>query len=144
MLGSLLRTVLWVVLIVAVVAGVGSFFLGYRTADQGEADAVATVGREGGAPTARERGAEIGGRVGAAADRANETMSDASITAKIKSKMALDDLVEARKIGVSTNDKVVTVSGKVATAAERDRAVQLARETDGVKSVTDRIEVVRK
>jgi osmotically-inducible protein OsmY len=33
----------------------------------------------------------------------------------------------------------VTLSGTVSSEAERARAVQLARETEGVKSVTERL-----
>jgi osmotically-inducible protein OsmY len=47
-------------------------------------------------------------------------------------------------IHVATSNAVVTLSGKVASAAERDRALQLARETDGVKSVTDQLQVATK
>ena len=45
---------------------------------------------------AREHSAERGERVGTAADRAGEAVSDGAITAKIKSKMALDELVDGR------------------------------------------------
>ena len=63
------------------------------------------------------------------------------MTAKIKSKMTLDDLVQARTINVDTKDGVVTVKGRVRTEAERQRALQLARETAGVKAVVDRLVV---
>jgi len=142
MFGGLFRAVLVVALVVAAVA----FFLGYRVTDlrTSEPGTVGTSGRDAGDPaprTARERGAEIGESVGAAADRAGEMLSDGGITAKIKSKMALDDTVEAREINVSTRDRVVTLSGTVASARERERAVQLARETKGVRSVKDELRV---
>jgi osmotically-inducible protein OsmY len=57
--------------------------------------------------------------------------------------MALDDLVQARAIDVSTTGQVVTLSGTVRSAAEHDRAVQLARDTAGVKQVVDRLTVAR-
>jgi hypothetical protein len=142
MFGGLFRAVLVVALVVAAVA----FFLGYRITDfrTSEPGTVGTSGRDAGDPaprTARERGGEIGESVGAAADRAGEMLSDGGITAKIKSKMALDDTVEAREINVSTRDRVVTLSGTVASARERERAVQLARETKGVRSVKDELRV---
>jgi hyperosmotically inducible protein len=56
--------------------------------------------------------------------------------------MALDDSVRARTIDVSTTDGVVTLAGTVRSAAEHDRAVRLARETNGVKQVVDRLNVV--
>ncbi len=57
--------------------------------------------------------------------------------------MALDDTVKASDVHVSTSGKVVTLTGRVATAAQHDRAVQLVRETEGVKAVTDRLQVTR-
>jgi osmotically-inducible protein OsmY len=38
----------------------------------------------------------------------------------------------------------VTLTGTVPTAAEKQRAVELAKATDGVKSVVDRIKVDKK
>ena len=37
----------------------------------------------------------------------------------------------------------MTLSGSVASAAERERAVRLARETDGVTSVADLLTIER-
>ena len=65
--------------------------------------------------------------------------SDGALTAKIKSKMTLDDLVNARSINVSTTDRVVTLTGTVASARERERAVALAKETNGVTRVEDKL-----
>jgi hyperosmotically inducible protein len=141
MLGRLLRAVFWIVLLMAVLAGLGAYFLGHRTGGGDSEPATGTTGSA--ATTARERGAEIGERIGTAADRAGDALSDGAITAKIKSKMALDDTLKASAIHVSTKDKVVMLTGRVAAASERERAVQLARETDGVKSVTDRLQMVR-
>ena len=59
-------------------------------------------------------------------------MSDSAVTAKIKSKMALDDHVNARAIDVDTSASVVTLRGNVASKYQRDRALRLARETVGV------------
>ena len=64
---------------------------------------------------------------------------ETSITATIKAKIALDDFVKERVIGVSTRNSVVTLTGRVQSPAEHDRAVSLARETQGVSRVVDRI-----
>ena len=48
------------------------------------------------------------------------------MTPKIIAKMALDDLVKARTIDVTTDGPIVTLSGRVHSEAERDRAVRLA------------------
>ena len=86
---------------------------------------------------ARERGAEIGEKAAIAATKVEETIDEAALTAKIKAKMALDDSVRARTINVTTHGTTVTLSGTVESNAERDRAMALARETDGVTKVID-------
>ena len=67
--------------------------------------------------------------------------SDPGITTAVKTKLAADDQVKAYQIDVDTDDGVVTLSGAVQTQAAKDRAVQLARETDGVARVEDRLTV---
>ena len=93
--------------------------------------------------TARERGAELGEKAANAAAEMKQTLTEASLTAKIKAKMALDDSVKARTIDVTTSGSTVTLTGKVDSAAERGRAVSLARETDGITAVVDRLEIRR-
>ena len=78
-----------------------------------------------------------------AAGHISETVSDAALTAKIKSKMALDDHVKARAINVDTSNGVTTLSGVVASKDERKRAVQLARDTEGITRVVDKLEIRR-
>jgi hypothetical protein len=94
---------------------------------------------------ARRRGAELtrdaAEKAGAAATQIQEAVGEGTLTAKIKSKMALDDYVKARAIDVDTAGSVVTLSGVVQSADERERAVRLARETEGVTQVIDRLEV---
>jgi len=103
----------------------------------------ATVGTTGTIDTqkARERGAELGEKAAAAANKVGETVSEAATTGKIKTKMALDDTVKSRTIDVSTTGTTVTLSGTVRSEAERNRAVALARETAGVTRVIDRLVV---
>ncbi len=55
--------------------------------------------------------------------------------------MALDDTVKALDLNVDTVNSVVTVTGKVRTRAERERALALARETNGVRQVVDHITI---
>ena len=68
--------------------------------------------------------------------------SDSGITTAVKGKLVADDLVKARQINVDTQDKVVTLTGEVRTEAEESRALQIARETNGVRDVIDQISVV--
>jgi osmotically-inducible protein OsmY len=93
----------------------------------------------------RSRGAEVAQDAAATAktvvERTEEAVGNASLTAKIKSKMALDDSVKAININVNTDGSVVTLAGSVGSEAERKRAVQLARETAGVTAVIDRMQI---
>jgi hyperosmotically inducible protein len=75
------------------------------------------------------------------AGKVHGTLHESALTAKIKSKMALDDHVKARAIDVDTDGSVVTLTGEVASANERQRALRLAGETDGVSRVVDRLQI---
>jgi hyperosmotically inducible protein len=74
-------------------------------------------------------------------DAARVMSSDPALTAAIKGKFIADTTVAALKIDVDTRDGVVTLTGQVRTQAEKDQALKIARETDGVKSVIDRLTV---
>jgi osmotically-inducible protein OsmY len=69
------------------------------------------------------------------------SQSDAGVTTAVKSKLAADDTVKAYQLDVDTADRVVTLSGTVATPAEKQQAVMIARQTDGVRDVVDRITI---
>jgi len=90
---------------------------------------------------ARERGAQLGERAAIAAEKVKDAAHDATITAKIKAKMTLDDSIKARSIEVSTDGSTVTLGGTVGSFSEHDRALALARETDGVTHVIDRLKL---
>jgi hyperosmotically inducible protein len=67
--------------------------------------------------------------------------TDAGITTAVKSKMAADDTVKAYQVDVDTSNKVVTLSGDVETLAQKEHAVMIARNTDGVTDVIDQLRV---
>jgi hypothetical protein len=69
--------------------------------------------------------------------------TDAGITTAVKSKLAADDMVKAYQVDVDTSNKVVTLSGDVETAAQKEHAVLIARNTDGVTDVIDQLRVNR-
>jgi hyperosmotically inducible protein len=135
-----MRTLLRLVLVVVILAVVVAFFAGYRLGDNGiEAPAATQSGPTISTEKARETGARIGESVAAGAAQAQHALSEGALTAKIKSKMALDDTVKALSIDVDTDGTVVTLSGTVHSELERGKAVQLARETAGVTVVNDRL-----
>ena len=67
--------------------------------------------------------------------------TDAGITTNVKSKLAADGAVKAYQVDVDTRDHVVTLSGTVDSLAAKSRAVELARQADGVRDVVDNIHV---
>jgi hyperosmotically inducible protein len=74
-------------------------------------------------------------------DRA--VLADPAITTAVKTRLVADTLVQARKIDVDTREGVVTLTGEVRSAEERDKALQLARDTTGVKTVVDKLTIAR-
>lgn len=68
-------------------------------------------------------------------------ITDGWVTMKIHSQFVTEDALEDSDIDVDTNAGVVTLSGTVATEAGRARALAIAKATDGVKNVTDKLRV---
>lgn len=135
-----MRGLFRLVVVIAIIAVVAGYVLGYRVRNgqiEGPTGAVATVDSE----KARDAGAAIGDKVATGANAAQKALANASLTGKIKAKMALDDTIKAVAIDVDTLDGVVTLSGTVKSESQRTRALQLARETAGVTAVTDRLRI---
>jgi osmotically-inducible protein OsmY len=106
-----------------------------------EAGELATTTADEAREAAGKIAAKAADKAGDAAGKLGDTMSDGALTVKIKSKMALDDHVKARAIDVDTSDSVATLSGVVASADERQRALRLARDTEGITRVVDKLEI---
>jgi hyperosmotically inducible protein len=70
-----------------------------------------------------------------------ERISDGTITAKIKAKLAADPQINPFNINVDTQDQVVTLTGRVKTETARSEAAKLALDTQGVLEVRNHIEV---
>ena len=139
------RALLRFVLLIIILAAAAAFVVGYRMSNSdstsGTDPAVGTSGASVDVDEAREAGAKIAGKVAEGANEARRLAAGAALTAKIKSKMALDDTIEAGDINVDTDGSVVTLRGVVGSQAERERAVQLARETDGVSSIINALAI---
>jgi osmotically-inducible protein OsmY len=82
-----------------------------------------------------------GTAVATAGEKAYDATADATVTAAVKTKFLADTTIAGLKIDVDTKDNVVTLSGTVASAAEKRRAVEVARGTEGVKKVVDHLKV---
>src|SRR5205085_6459472 len=98
-----------------------------------------------GAEKAATKTKEVGGK---AVDKTKEGLSktgevitDGWITTRVKSKFIDEDLLKGSDINVSTDNHVVTLTGTVPSAAARARAVEQAKEVEGVHSVVDHLTV---
>lgn len=98
---------------------------------------------ERGAAEVKEEAREGADRLGDAADRAGAAVGDAAITSAVKAKFLADTAVKGLSIDVDTNGGMVTLNGNVSSRAEADRALMIARNTDGVKGVHDNLKVGR-
>jgi osmotically-inducible protein OsmY len=70
-----------------------------------------------------------------------QAIDDGVVTAKVKAKLIEDPVTKAHEINVETFKGTVQLSGFVESNEARTRALQLARETDGVKKVKDALEI---
>lgn len=73
--------------------------------------------------------------------RAGDAVTDAAITAKIKSAFFADVDVKGLRIDVDTSDGVVSLKGTLEQRSHADKAVAIARRIDGVKAVNSQIAV---
>ena len=84
-----------------------------------------------------------GDAAGRAADRAGAAVTDAAVTSAVKAKFLADETVKGLRIDVDTDAGVVTLNGNVSSRAEADRAMTLARNTEGVKNVVNNLKTGR-
>jgi hyperosmotically inducible protein len=94
----------------------------------------------------RQAAAEVNKAAGVAASGVNKVagaagdrLADGWVTSKVQAQYFADKDIKARYINVSTRDGVVTIRGYVESPAAREQALQIARNTDGVRSVDDRL-----
>lgn len=97
-------------------------------------------GREA-AGAVREAGREAADWAGNAADKTGAVVADAAITSAVKAKLLADTTVKGLKIDVDTDGGTVTLNGTVSSRAEADRAMMLARNTEGVTRVVNNLRV---
>ncbi len=75
---------------------------------------------------------------------AGQNIDDAQTTAAVKSKLVADKAANLTRVDVDTNNGTVYLNGTVETAEQKARAEQLARDTQGVRSVVNNLQVQRK
>jgi osmotically-inducible protein OsmY len=70
-----------------------------------------------------------------------ETIDDATITTRVKTALLNDPDVGGLRIDVDTFKGLVTLSGSVKTAAERDKAIAIAKRIGGVTDVKSTLQI---
>jgi hyperosmotically inducible protein len=73
--------------------------------------------------------------------KTGEVMTDAWITSRVHQRFVSDDLLKNSDISVDTDKHVVTLKGTVTTAAGRRKATTIAKRTEGVHSVVNRLTI---
>jgi len=70
-------------------------------------------------------------------------LSDGWISMKIHAQFITEDALDGSNIDVDTTNGVVTLTGTVATEAGRTRATAIAKATEGVKNVSDKLRIAK-
>lgn len=123
--------------------GLASLFVGAcdQTQEDRAAKQAASVIHEGNqalrdlSGKTREAAEQVGDAARKSARRIGASASDAVITGKVKAALGADRNVDAGCIDVDTRDAVVTLTGKLDRSEQADRAVDIARNVEGVKEV---------
>jgi osmotically-inducible protein OsmY len=82
---------------------------------------------------------EEGRKATSTGDKIGSSIDDAWIHSKISSKLFADKDTPSRKINVDVNDNVVTLRGEVESQTSKMEAERIAKETEGVKRVVNRL-----
>jgi hyperosmotically inducible protein len=72
---------------------------------------------------------------------AGQYVDDSSITASVKSKLVADKAANLTRVDVDTTNQVVSLNGIVASAEQKTRAEQLAKEVNGVRRVQNNLQI---
>ena len=73
--------------------------------------------------------------------KSGEVMTDGWITTRVHARFVDEALLKGSNISVETNDHVVTLTGTVVAQSGRTRATTVARGTEGVRRVVNRLTI---
>lgn len=73
--------------------------------------------------------------------KTGEVMTDAWITTRVHARFVDEDLLKGSDISVDTSKHVVTLKGTVMNRAGRAKATSVARGTEGVRQVVNRLTI---
>ena len=93
------------------------------------------------AAAANNAAAAAGTAAANATDQAGDALSDSAITGKVKAALLADAEVKGTDINVETSKGDVMLSGFVESQAQIDKAATLAKNIDGVKQVSNKLEI---
>ena len=94
------------------------------------------------ANSAQSVATSAGQAVDSSLNKVGDFMDDSTITARVKAALIDDKNIRSSDISVKTENKVVTLSGSVDSAEQKDLAVNAAKTVKGVTSVNDQLRVV--
>jgi len=89
----------------------------------------------------KQTASQTADRIRSESVKAGEKLEDVWLATKIHAKFVGDRDIRARDVKVSAQDGVVTLKGHVLNDSERQLALTLAKQTDGVKQVVDNLDV---
>ncbi len=101
-----------------------------------------TVSLTGCLPVAVGAGAEAGYLATQNERSAKETLADQVLVSKIKTKFLADQNVPGMDINVDSFRSTVTLRGALRSEAEINKAIEIAKNTDGVKGVVSKLVLV--
>lgn len=116
-------------------ASVRAFFVQESPADKVE-DGAKKIG-EG----SKEGAQKVASKTKEGLSKTGEVITDGWITTRVHGRFVTDDLLKGSDIDVDTNDHVVTLKGTVTSAAGRAKAARIARRTEGVHRVVNRLTI---
>ncbi|MEP6739501.1 MAG: BON domain-containing protein [Caldimonas sp.] len=105
------------------------------------AEASAAIGRVNESLSKAASAIESSTAASQALTKVGDALEDGVVTAKVKTALLADPDVKGLSIDVDTKDGRVTLKGTADKAANLDRAVKIARDTGGVKSVDNQLVV---
>ncbi len=82
-----------------------------------------------------------GSKIDSSMKKADGFMDDSTVTAKAKAALVDDKDIKSTSISVNTAQGVVTLSGFVASQDQAVKAVAVVKNVEGVKSVSDKLQV---
>ena len=94
------------------------------------------------ANSAQSVATSAGQAVDSSLNKVGDFMDDSTITARVKAALIDDKNIRSSDISVKTENKVVTLSGSVDGAEQKDLAVNAAKTVKGVTTVNDQLNVV--